>query len=601
MKAASVTTILLSLAAGVAARGATARGDSAVVDAASAAVDSSSRPLEGRINRRAEKKTKKTKKKEKKETRGRGALHKRKLETDHPLHDTITKRIGRGKKEAPAGEAKVEIETAESSNTAESSEAADGSEGRAGGMTEKKTGDMFLQRSPKGSDAEGRRLKKTKTHDRFDTRSDDDDDDDDRSSSSDYYDDDYSGSGKSGKSGGGGKSGKSGGGSKSGKSGGGGKSGKSGGGGGGGGGDDDDYYYYEGSGPSKDCRVTITNLSYDQAFSEIFVMTAEKDVTKRRPVFIYGNRTTEELAELAQDAKATGIERRYKGRRGVRSTQVVDDFGQDDKFLKGGGEVSFKVKGGGFLTVAAGLPFTNDGAMVLQGRPVRDGATYFVDVIDVGAEGNVQTCWSLAADRDDFEKYAPQSICADEDLSDDNDNRVPGENFVHMHRGVHDFDEKSDLESLLLYDECKDWTLLENCADGDGQNCFARYFFNVGYDDEVLLCSSGNDVNDCNLREDDDFLKFINKSSQFDGEDDNLINIAMGSTNFEDFCDELVDVNKDIEDAFQTIEPIIFDWRNAIAKIHVDCSGNDDDDDYDDDDYDDDYSRSGKSGKTGRA
>ena len=86
----------------------------------------------------------------------------------------------------------------------------------------------------------------------------------------------------------------------------GGKSGKGNGWGGGGGygGKSGKGGYYGGSCDDW-ATVTITNLSFRQSFSEIFAMTASKDVTWRRPVFVFGNRTNEALAELAQDADAS--------------------------------------------------------------------------------------------------------------------------------------------------------------------------------------------------------------------------------------------------------------------------------------------------------
>ena len=235
------------------------------------------------------------------------------------------------------------------------------------------------------------------------------------------------------------------------------------------------------------CKATVTNLSYQQSFSEMFVMTATRDVTWQRPIFIFGDKSSPELAELSTNAHASDLERRYEGRKGVQEARVFDNFDQDEKFLKGGSKVSFRIDTGGYgdrLTIAAGLPFTNDGAWVLEHGHIYDGAEYFVDAIDTGSEGNIQTCWSVAAKQDDF---PPLSNCADDNDSDDNDNRIPGENFVHHHRGMHDFDSKDDLEQLLIFEECDDLIALDDCDD-DGGPCLATYFFEVGFTDEDLLC-----------------------------------------------------------------------------------------------------------------
>ncbi|EJK65802.1 hypothetical protein THAOC_13303 [Thalassiosira oceanica] len=196
------------------------------------------------------------------------------------------------------------------------------------------------------------------------------------------------------------------------------------------------------------CKATVTNLSYQQSFSEMFVMTATRDVTWQRPIFVFGEQSSPELAELSTNAIASDLERRYEGRKGVQDARVFDNFDYDEKFLEGGAKVSFRIDTGGYgdrLTIAAGLPFTNDGAWVLEHGHVYDGAEYFVNAIDTGDEGNIQTCWSVAAKQDDF---PVQSECADNDDADDNDDRIPGENFVHHHRGMHDLDGGDDLEDF---------------------------------------------------------------------------------------------------------------------------------------------------------
>lgn len=368
---------------------------------------------------------------------------------------------------------------------------------------------------------------------------------------------------------GGGKSGKGGswGGSGGGKSGKGGYSGKSGKMGGGGGGSCDDEAY-----------VTITNLSYEQSFSEIFIMTHTKEATWRRPIFIFGNRTNEALAELAQDADASEMMRRYENRYGVEQTKVFRDFRngiRDEDYLRGGARARLRVRTSGDghrLSLAAGLPFTNDGAIVLEGAHIYDGAEYWLPVIDVGAEGNIQTCWSVAAKQEDF---PPQSECADDEDSDINNNDVPGENFVSLHRGMHDFDDKKDLQDLLFFPECSDYDLDKS----DDKDRFATYFYESGYDDEWLLCKNpvtGGNSAECNLREDDDFLKYIDRSPIHDGEDDRFVALAADSDDFDDFCDNVKKANDDIEDALKQLEPWLFDWRGHVAHVEISCGWNGD-------------------------
>ena len=337
-----------------------------------------------------------------------------------------------------------------------------------------------------------------------------------------------------------------------------GKSGKS---GGDGGGCRGDYAY-----------VTITNLSFKQSLSEIFAMTATSEVTYRKPTYVFGNRTNSALAELAQNATADGMVSRYEDYPGVEDVDVFRDFfgGKSNaKYLRGGSRTVFKVRTSGDgdrLTIAAGMPFTNDGAVVLEGARMYDGAEYSLPAIDVGAEGNIQTCWSVAAMKDDFPFNAE---CSDTSLSNMNDNDIPGENFVSMHRGIHDFDSQEELNDLLTYPTCEDYNLnpsASNQADG-----YAQYFWETGYDDDLLLCQDGNNGGNCNYREDTEFLDFIGKSPIFNGEDDRIIDLAKTSSDFDAFC-KLIQVANDLtREAFKTLESHIFDWRNDIAHVEIDC------------------------------
>ncbi|KAL7551961.1 hypothetical protein ACHAWF_015171, partial [Thalassiosira exigua] len=342
---------------------------------------------------------------------------------------------------------------------------------------------------------------------------------------------------------------------------GGGGSGKSGKGWGGGGWDDDGWGGCHGG----YAFVTVTNLSFRQSFSEIFVMTATRDVTRRRPLFIFGNRTNEALAELATEADATGMLNRYDNRFGVEQTKIFDDFVFDDNnFLNGGSRARFKIRTSGFghrLSIAAGLPFTNDGAVVLEGARIYDGAEYWVPAIDVGAEGNIQTCWSVAAMMDDF---PPLSECSRDDLSDDNINDVGGENFVSMHRGIWDADGKDELELVLLFPECKDLDL-DDC---DNEECFANYFNDLGFEDDDLLCRGGpQGPFFCDFWDDQEFLDNLDSRN----DDVRILDFARQSQDFQDFCDLIVDRNKDIEDSFVILEQAIFDWRNEMMHVEIDC------------------------------
>jgi len=312
------------------------------------------------------------------------------------------------------------------------------------------------------------------------------------------------------------------------------------------------------------CNVTVTNLSFEQSFSDLFVMIHSKQVTNRRPIYTFGNRTNSALGELAQDLDTNGMMSRYEHFPGVRDARVIGDFGTERKFLKGGAKKEFTIKPSGNynrISIAAGFPFANDGAIVLQSGLIYDGAEYFLPALDVGVEANLQTCWSVPAEQEDF---PPNSECSDEELSDENDNSFAGENYVSIHRGIQDLDAKDDLDGLVLL-ECKD-AGLDNAND---DTRFALYFIEEGYDDDFLLCRAVAGSN-CDLRGDDDFLAFLDSNDDF-GSDDVLINIAKNSEDFNDFCDRVEDVNKDLEKLFKTLEAAIFDFRNPIAQVEIAC------------------------------
>jgi len=407
------------------------------------------------------------------------------------------------------------------------------------------------------------------------------DDDDDRFGGSGGWDPSW-GSGKSGKSGGSGSGGwdPSWGSGKSGKTGGSGsggwdpswgsgKSGKTGGSGSGG--------YLNGNFGGSTCRdqawVTVTNLSFRQSFSEIFIMTALDQVIYDKPIYVFGNNTNSALARLSQDAEASEMENRYAGKWGVEQVKTFDSFrsGQNtERFLRGGQRATFKVRTSGLghrLSLAVGLPFTNDGAVVLQGERIFDGAEYWIPAIDTGAEGNIQTCWSVAANQDDFPFNAE---CADDNDSNENDNSVPGETFVSMHRGIHDFDGNDDLKDLLFFPTCKDFDLDNNA----GTQRFAEYFYEVGFDDDFLLCRNSGGAG-CDPRDDENFLDYLDRQDDLT-DDDRFVSLALASADFDDFCDLLKDANDDVSNALKTLEPWLFDWRNEMMHVEIECGWHDD-------------------------
>ena len=319
--------------------------------------------------------------------------------------------------------------------------------------------------------------------------------------------------------------------------------------------------------------VTVTNISYLQSLSDIFFMTALYEVTDVNPIYTLGKRANNALADMALKADPTEVLRRYTDRRGVEQAKIYSDFTSGDnqeKYLGGGRSATFTIDTTGHgdrLSLAAGMPFTNDGFVALEGVPIVDGATYRLHPLDAGVEGNIQTCWSVPALEADF---PPQAECSDDDLSDNNNNDIPGENFVSMHRGMQVIDEKGDLERLLNFPECEALDL-DSKDDASDKTRFAQYFYEIGYNDESLLCGRTVALPGCAYADDADFLAFLDKSTEYDGEDDRAVALALKSENFGDFCDEIEEANKDIEDALKTLEPVLFDWRNDVAHVEIDC------------------------------
>ena len=306
----------------------------------------------------------------------------------------------------------------------------------------------------------------------------------------------------------------------------------------------------------------------------MFVMLHDQEVTNDSPIYEFGQSPTEQLCNLTQNLDARGLQTLYSNKPGVNSVAVTSNFSDiqgapnaDSKYLRGGATFTFSVPlDSEYISIAAGLPFTNDGGFVLQAAPVVDGGEHYLPAIDSGCEANLQTCWSVPASQEDFQILSPRAQCADDDVSDANDNDVSGENFVSIHRGLQDLDSKDEVETLSLL-VCDD---IEGISGDDNQR-FAKYFRTEGYDDDLLLCAVVGSNGLCGLRVDDDFRDFIKSNDDVVGNDDVLIRIARDSDDFEDFCDRISDINKDLESAFKVLEPIIFDFRNPIARVSIEC------------------------------
>ena len=146
-----------------------------------------------------------------------------------------------------------------------------------------------------------------------------------------------------------------------------------------------------------------------------------------------------------------------------------------------------------------------------------------------------------------------------------NDNTIPGELFVSMHRGIQDLDNQNDLKDLLLFLTHDDFDLDD---DNSCTNHFSEYFYAVGLHDNFLLCCNSFGGSSCNPRDDENFLDYLARSDYLT-DDDRYVRLTNESTDSEDFCDLITDANKVFEDAFKTLEPWLFGWRNDMMHVGI--------------------------------
>lgn len=293
-------------------------------------------------------------------------------------------------------------------------------------------------------------------------------------------------------------------------------------------------------------------------------------ITNKLPIYELGQSPTRELCEITQNLNATGLETLYNDVAGVDKTWITSEYSKysdgSSKYLAGGDSFEFMVDPNpNYISIAAGFPFANDGGFVLQSAKISNRVEYYVPAIDSGCEANLQTCWSVPGKQADFQGFATRSDCANYSGSDTNNNDIGGENFVSIHRGMIDIDGKDEWEQLALL-ECEDTSI-----DHQDNYAFAKYFRTVGYKDKFLLCATVDSNGVCNLRTNSDSLHVINVFDDFAGSDSMLIRAARDAADFGVFCDHIEDVSKDLESAFKVLEPNLFDFRNPIARVSIEC------------------------------
>mmetsp|Transcript_30666 Transcript_30666/g.56734 ORF Transcript_30666/g.56734 Transcript_30666/m.56734 type:complete len:578 (-) Transcript_30666:125-1858(-) len=299
------------------------------------------------------------------------------------------------------------------------------------------------------------------------------------------------------------------------------------------------------------CVVRLTNLTKEQWFSDIFWMVHSDKV--KRPLWSFGRPASSDLASLAQNGDADDLIDFYED-----NDDGVLDVDSERGPIEEGESTSFVIpKSGSYdlFTMATSFIFSNDGFVSIDAGEIKDGATWFLWGLDAGVEANSQLCWTVQATSDEFPL---NSECSDVKASsaDENDNNFPGEGFVHVHNGIHDFQDKNDLDDFL------DFT----CDDLEADDFF-EYFSALGYDDDKLLYDDDRGKNE---RDDESFLDNLEDEDDFFG-DIIVFRLALNAGDFKTFCDDLEDINKDVTDAFATLEPQIFDFRTPMLRVQMAC------------------------------
>jgi hypothetical protein len=171
----------------------------------------------------------------------------------------------------------------------------------------------------------------------------------------------------------------------------------------------------------KSLTLTVTNESFNQPFSGVFVMVHNEFAA---PLYVRGKQSSEALAMLAEHGDAAPLVDYYTANNiGVYYTKVFT--GGAPYF---GGEVfQFEVETSRdypLVTIATMAINTNDCFTALNGVYVYPGLVLDVPGLDAGSEENNEKCSSM-----------PGPACAS--IDGGNVDSGNGEGSVHVHRGFH--------------------------------------------------------------------------------------------------------------------------------------------------------------------
>ena len=165
-------------------------------------------------------------------------------------------------------------------------------------------------------------------------------------------------------------------------------------------------------------EVTITNLTRGNNFTPVLVASHRSGVT----LFELGSRASEELAALAEGGDTAPLEALLSNNRRVVDTTTSEGL------LAPGASVSVRIKASHWtrrISLASMLLPTNDAFFALNNVALPRGfreLTYLSPAYDAGSEPNDELCFNI-----------PGPTCQGEGTSPG----VGGEDFVHIHAGIH--------------------------------------------------------------------------------------------------------------------------------------------------------------------
>ena len=111
-------------------------------------------------------------------------------------------------------------------------------------------------------------------------------------------------------------------------------------------------------------------------------------------------------------------------------------------------------------------------------------------------------------------QFPYQADCYNDRDANLNDNSILGVGYVHVHSGIHDLDGKADAKDFLSF----------SCDDLNANN-FAEYFYEIGFDDVLLL----------RLDDDREFLDYLEDNDDLQRYP--IVDLALDSRDFFAFCE----------------------------------------------------------------